>query len=266
LTEPSQEYRQRLDEIIDTSIKVFHDQGYDSGSLDDVAAALDLRRASLYHYLRSKAQLLYLIFDRALTISLRRLDELAGIADPRQQLAALVTHQVRMVANDPSLFAVFFGERPRLDDAYQEQIVAKEREYVHRFASMVTQAVAAGELSDVDPRHAAHALIGMTSWVYKWFDPSRDDPDDVARTMVRLVLGAEADVAAALAAAPAADSWSRPARPSDTANNDRCPGTLYVRLNARPSPADRVPRGQPGGDPRRRLNGVLMPAAGPPRR
>ncbi|HVW45125.1 MAG TPA: TetR/AcrR family transcriptional regulator [Amycolatopsis sp.] len=217
LTEPSREYRQRLDEIIETGIKVFHDQGYDSGSLDDVAAALDLRRASLYHYLRNKAQLLYFIFDRALTIALQRLDELAGIADPRQQLGALIAHQVRMVANDPSLFAVFFDERPRLDDAYREQIATKERDYVHRFASMVTQAVTAGELSEVDPRHAAHALIGMTSWIYKWFDPARDDPDDIARTMIRLVLGANVDLEAALDSAPALDSWSRPATPTNTA-------------------------------------------------
>jgi AcrR family transcriptional regulator len=217
LTEPSQEYRQRLEEIIETGIKVFHDQGYDSGSLDDVAAALDLRRASLYHYLRNKAQLLYFIFDRALSIALQRLDELAGIADPRQQLAALVAHQVRMVANDPSLFAVFFDERPRLDAAYREQIATKERDYVRRFASMVTQAVAAGELSEVDPRHAAHALIGMTSWIYKWFDPSRDDPDDIARTMIRLILGAQVDLDAALAAAPALNNWTTPTTPTEGA-------------------------------------------------
>lgn len=194
LTEPSPEYLARLDEIIETGITVFHDRGYDSGSLDDVAAALDLRRASLYHYLRNKAQLLYLIFDRALTISLQRLDELAGIADPRQRLAALVGHQVRMVAADPSLFAVFFDQRPRLDDEYREQIIRKEREYVRRFASVVAEAVDAGVLAEVDPRHAAHSLIGMTSWVYKWFDPQRDDPDAVARTMIRLVLGADIDV------------------------------------------------------------------------
>lgn len=198
LTEPSPEYLARLDEIIETGIKVFHERGYDSGSLDDVAAALDLRRASLYHYLRSKAQLLYLIFDRALTISLQRLDELAGIADPRQQLAALVGHQVRMVAADPSLFAVFFDQRPRLDDAYRDQIIRKEREYVRRFASVVTAAVEAGEVASVDPRHAAHALIGMTSWIYKWFDPERDDPDAVATTMIRLVLGADVDLDAVL--------------------------------------------------------------------
>ncbi|HTK64752.1 MAG TPA: helix-turn-helix domain-containing protein [Pseudonocardia sp.] len=56
---------QRLEDIIETGIEVFHNRGYDSGSLDDVAAALDLRRASLCHYLRNKAQLLYLTSSTA---------------------------------------------------------------------------------------------------------------------------------------------------------------------------------------------------------
>ncbi|WP_214369814.1 TetR/AcrR family transcriptional regulator [Pseudonocardia sp. H11422] len=202
LTEPSPEYRQRLEEIIETGTRVFHDRGYDSGSLDDVAAELGLRKASLYHYLRSKAQLLYFIFDRAITLALQRLDEMSHIADARQQLATLIAHQVRMVADEPSLFAVFFDQRPRLDDAFEEEIRQKERTYVARIAAVVKRAVAAGDLPDVDPRHAAHALLGMTSWVYKWFDAERDDPDQVAQTMIRMVLGDTVDVPALLAAVP----------------------------------------------------------------
>jgi AcrR family transcriptional regulator len=189
LTEPSPEYRQRLEEIIETGAQVFHDRGYDAGSLDDVAAALDLRKASLYHYLRSKAQLLYFIFDRAISLSLQRLDEMADIADPRERLATLIAHQVRMVAEEPSLFSVFFDQRPRLDDAFEAEIRQKERAYVGRIAAIVQSAADAGELPPVDARHAAHAVLGMTSWIYKWFDPVRDDPDRVAETMTSLVLG-----------------------------------------------------------------------------
>jgi AcrR family transcriptional regulator len=213
LTEPSPEYLRRLDEIIETGIKVFHDRGYDSGSLDDVASALDLRRASLYHYLRNKAQLLYFIFDRALSTALQRLDDLTGIADPRQQLAVLIAHQVRMVGNDPSLFAVFFDQRPRLDDAFQEQIERKEREYVRRITAIVARAAEASELGDIDTRHATHALIGMTSWLYKWFDPARDDADEIARTMIMLILGNAVDADSALASLPAPNGWSRPKHP-----------------------------------------------------
>lgn len=197
LTEPSQDYLRRVDEIIETGVKVFHEHGYDSGSLDDVAAALDLRRASLYHYLRNKAELLYLIFDRALSTSLQRLDDIADIPAPRQQLAALLAHQVRMVSKDPDLFAVFFDQRPRLDEAFSEQIIQKEREYVRRITAIVARATEAGEVRTTDAWHAAHALIGMTSWIYKWFDPGHDNSDEIAQTMIILVLGNHIDVSEA---------------------------------------------------------------------
>jgi len=200
LTEPSAEYRQRLADIIDTATVVFHERGYDSGSLDDVAAALGLAKPSLYHYLSSKKQLLYFIFDRALSTAIQRLDALSMIDDPRQRLAALIAHQVRMVAEEPTLFAVFFDSRPRLDDEYAEQITRREREYISRFAGLVNHALREGAAAD-EVRYTTHALIGMTSWIYKWFDPARDDRDEVARTMIRLVVGGDVDVEAALASA-----------------------------------------------------------------
>lgn len=199
LTEPSPAYVRRLDEIIETGIKVFHERGYDAGTLDDVAAALDLRRASLYHYLHSKGELLYFIFDRAITTALGRLDEISAIANPREQLAAFIAHQVRMVGQDPGLFAVAFDQRARIEDEFNEKILHKQREYLRRVTAMVERATASGDFRGVDCRHAAHALIGMTSWLYKWFDPARDDADDVARTMIRLVLGDGVDADAALA-------------------------------------------------------------------
>jgi AcrR family transcriptional regulator len=186
-TEPSEDHLRRLGEIIETGARVFHEHGYDSGTLEDVATALDLRRASLYHYLRNKAQLLYFIFDRALTTSLFRLDEIAQITAPHERLTALVAHQVQMVSGDPSLFAVFFDNRPRLDGIFQERIAGKEREYVCRVTDMIAALSESGELDVVDATYAAHAFIGMTSWTYKWFDPAVDASADTVATMLSLI-------------------------------------------------------------------------------
>lgn len=200
LTEPSPEYVQRLDDIIETGIRVFHDKGYDAGTLDDVAAALDLRRASLYHYLRSKGELLYLIFDRAITTALARLDEIGTIDHPSEQLAAFIAHQVRMVGSDPGLFAVAFDQRGRLEPEFSAKILHKEREYVRRVTTMVERANTTELLDGLALRPTAHALIGMTTWIYKWFDPARDDADEVARTMIKLTLGEKVDAEATLSA------------------------------------------------------------------
>lgn len=188
---PSPEYLARREEIVATAAIVFQARGYDAGSLDDVAAVLDMRKASLYYYVRSKGELLYLVFDRAITTAIEQLHQLASLSEPGERLAALIRHQVVVVASDPSLFAVFFDQRPGLDDEYVEEMRRKERQYIREYVQAVEDAVAVGALVDDEPRYLAQAILGMTSWVYKWFDPARDDPERFAETCVRLILGSE---------------------------------------------------------------------------
>lgn len=189
LEEPSADYLARRDEIIEVAAQVFHARGYDAGSLDDVAEALGLRKASLYYYVSSKAELLYLVFDRAISLALERLEHLSAGADPRARLAALIEHQVLTVTGEPSLFTVFFDQRPRLDDRYEASIRAKERRYFRVYADAVRAAARAGVIPVVDERYAAQAILGMASWIFKWYRPGRDDPKAIADTFTRLVLG-----------------------------------------------------------------------------
>ncbi|MCL4423831.1 MAG: TetR/AcrR family transcriptional regulator [Actinobacteria bacterium] len=195
LTEPSPQHVQRLEEIVTTAAGVFRSKGYDAGTLEDVAAEMGLNKASLYHYVSSKAELLHRVFDRAITLALARLDELGHLDDPKERLAALISHQVRMIAEEPELFIVFFDNRPRLDETYEASIRAKEHRYLRIFAEAVSAASAAGCIPAVDSRLGAQALLGMTTWTYKWFDPARDNPELVAGTFIQLVLSQTAGTA-----------------------------------------------------------------------
>jgi len=168
-------------------VKVFRERGYDAGSLDEIAAALDLRKPTLYYYVRSKAELLYLIFDRAITEGLQRLNTILNLDSGVEVIETLIDHQVRGIAKNPELFAVFFDDRPRLSPTYEALIRAKEHRYLQLFSDLLVKAMRDGSVADVDPRYAAHALIGMTSWLYKWFDPARDDAEAFAETVTALV-------------------------------------------------------------------------------
>lgn len=186
---PSPDYVKRREEIVEVAAKVFQAKGYDAGSLDDVAAALDLRKASLYYYVRSKAELLYLVFDRAISVALADLEKIATSGTPAERLEKLVRHQVTTVASDPSLFAVFFDQRPRLNADYETDIRVKERRYLQLYVETVEAAIASKTISVKDPRYAAQLLLGMANWTYKWVDPDRDDIDALADAAVQLVLG-----------------------------------------------------------------------------
>ncbi|HVU72875.1 MAG TPA: TetR/AcrR family transcriptional regulator [Mycobacteriales bacterium] len=186
--EPSQEYRARLEDIVSVAAVVFRTNGYEAGSLDDVAAALGLRKASLYYYVKKKSDLLRLVFDRAITVALTEVETLAHITDPRERLAALIRHQALLVVRDPSLFAVFFDQRAGLEKADLADIGRKERRYLRQFVLAVEAAIDAKVIPPGDPRMIANSIIGLTSWSYKWFDPRRDSPEAFADTCCALVI------------------------------------------------------------------------------
>ena len=188
----SPEYLERREAIIDAAARAFHVRGYDAASLDDVVAELDIRKASLYHYVDSKAQLLYFIFDRAISRGLERMDRIAKIPDGKRRLTALILHQVELIADEPSLFSVFFDNRPRLSPDYEAEMRVKERRYLQRFIEAVELATAQGVIGPTDPKYGAQALLGMTSWIYKWINPESDDWREVARSFIRLILGSDA--------------------------------------------------------------------------
>jgi AcrR family transcriptional regulator len=186
--EPSEEYRERLENIVSVAAEVFTAQGYEAGSLDDVAAALGLRKASLYYYVKKKSDLLRLVFDRAITAALTEVDTLAHITDPRDRLVALVRHQALLVVGDPSLFAVFFDQRAGLAKDDLADIGRKERRYVRQFVLAVEEAMEAKVIPQGNPRVVANSIIGMTSWSYKWFDPRRDSPEEFADNCAALIV------------------------------------------------------------------------------
>jgi AcrR family transcriptional regulator len=188
LLEPSADYVARREEIVSAAAQVFREKGYDAGTLDDVADALQLRRASLYYYVRSKANLLYMIFERAVDLAFAEFKHIREIDDPAKRLETLIRFHVRMATDEPSLFTVVFDYRHRLDPQYEEAIRAREAEYLKVYRDTVEAAGAAGVIDVIDPTYVTNLLFGMSTWTYKWFQPGRDDPERLADACVALII------------------------------------------------------------------------------
>ncbi len=193
---PSAEFMAKRQKIVSAAAEVFREKGYAKGSLDDVAAALGIRKPSLYHYVSSKQHLLQLVFHQALNEGLERMRLLEQIEDPAERLAGLIRLQVEVVASDRDHFAVFFDQFSSQDPRTVEsdggdiarQVRELEREYFSGFVSTVLAAAEAGVIPAVDPTYGAQAIIGMTSWIYKWFDPVRHDAETIIDTYIRLIV------------------------------------------------------------------------------
>jgi AcrR family transcriptional regulator len=185
---PSAAYLARKELILQKAAQIFAAKGYDAGTLDDVAEALDMRKASLYHYVRSKRDLVGLLFVRAFEAGVARLEQAGTISDPGTRLISIIRIFVDEMADHPGLVATFSGGRPRFNDERDDQFDANDRRLVKIVTRAVQDAVRAGILPAVDARYGAMAIIGMVSSVHKWYDPKRDpDPELIATNFARLL-------------------------------------------------------------------------------
>jgi Transcriptional regulator len=79
---PSPDYLAREEQIVAAAAEVFRTKGYEAGTLEDVAEALDIGRPALYYYIRSKNHLLWLIYQRVMSVIVEAIEEVIGIQDP----------------------------------------------------------------------------------------------------------------------------------------------------------------------------------------
>jgi len=173
-------YDRRLAGILAAAAHVFAAQGYDRASIREVAEQAGVSVPGLYHYVRAKDELLYLIQLHAFESLLERFHrDTRDTADPVARLEILLrNHLDRFLANLDEL-RVCAREIDRLTGDHRARIEAVQREY---FAIAVRIFVDLGQQRGplaVDPRTAALAMFGSINWVSTWYRAGSSPSADV---------------------------------------------------------------------------------------
>jgi hypothetical protein len=64
-----------------------------------------------------------------------------------------------------------------------------ERQIVHVLAAILREGIADGSFQEVDPTVAAFALLGMSSWVYRWYRPEgRFSIEEISEILQQVML------------------------------------------------------------------------------
>src|SRR5947207_4134173 len=88
----------KLREICRVAARVFYEKGYDGASMQDIADAVGLTKAGLYHHIGSKDHLLYEIMNYGMDILQETvLDKVKTIVDPREKLRQTIIGHIDLI-------------------------------------------------------------------------------------------------------------------------------------------------------------------------
>lgn len=178
----------RWESILQAALSLFHHKGYHATSVQDLADAVGLQKASLYHYFRSKEDLLFPLIERALAGHLSDIREIARApGSPEEKLETAIAAHVRRITDSGILMQVFMSESRHLGRKEREKINAMADEYRLTLESIVRQGLGEGRFAGADAAMATFAILGACNWVPQWFRPGGEkSPEDVAGEFIGL--------------------------------------------------------------------------------
>jgi AcrR family transcriptional regulator len=177
------------DQILRTAADLFRERGFPATTLDDVARALGMSKASLYTYFPGKHEILAAISQETIERFTRELGlVLASGLPPEDKLRRIVGNHVRFVIDNRSFLTVFFSEEANLPPRHARALAAQKDRYDKGVESVVAEGIGRGVFRDLPPRLVVFGLLGMVNWIYKWYDPrGRWGAEEIAAAFLSMV-------------------------------------------------------------------------------
>jgi TetR/AcrR family transcriptional regulator, cholesterol catabolism regulator len=175
--------RKRDDEVVAAAAKVFYERGYSAATVQDIADELGILKGSLYHYIKTKEDLLFRLFEQVheeVEGILEEVTALEGI-DPLERIRVYVHRQLVHNLNDLQRISIYYHELDRLGPDRRKSVVAWRRRHDRFLGDLIRTAQDEGYAdSAVDAQLLANCVFATIIWPYRWF---RADHDGTAESI-----------------------------------------------------------------------------------
>ncbi len=178
-------------EIIAVAARLFKEKGYRATTLEDIAAAVGMLKGSLYYYIRSKEELLYLVVRDPIRQAYQKLEEIVTSEAPvTAKIAQAIENHLTLFHQHYPHIAVYLHDFHHLMQKLQKNEIETPKHYQRLWIVLLEQGVESGELRhDLDVKVAGYAILGMCNWVYRWYNPHGTlSAEEIAQTFTALAL------------------------------------------------------------------------------
>ena len=184
----------RRKQIVEGAIKVFIAKGFHRATVREIAEEAGLTMGSLYNYIRSKEDIVYMVYDYVTKI-LR--DEMfkavEATKDPEERLKAALLQNLNAVYQYQDIIMFLYKESSALDKESLHTVLARETEYIAMFEDLMREYFKAkGKRVDETRVRIAGDLLSYIPVMLtfrRWSLRRRfDSKDDVIKGIVDFVL------------------------------------------------------------------------------
>jgi AcrR family transcriptional regulator len=181
-------------QILDAAIRVFARQGFHATRVSDIADEAGVAYGLVYHYFRSKDEVLNELFVERWSLLLSAIEETDRTGEtPRQKLAAVAGFIVDSYRHDPELMKVIIVEVTRAANSFGRTHLPEIRRAYQSIAKIVEDGQKQNAFrDDVAPMFASMSFYGaieqlLSGWIFDVIPASETDFDQAKELVVTTI-------------------------------------------------------------------------------
>jgi AcrR family transcriptional regulator len=179
------------EEILIAAAQIFSQKGFHATSMQDIAQAVNLQKASLYHHVSSKQEILVDVLDQALDLLIERMQQVMALplaSDEMLRQAMRVYLSTLLEHRD--LAAVLLLEHRNLDPEHHARHIPRRDRFEQLWRDLIQQGLEDGVFCCTDPAMTTRAVLGALHWTITWYRPGGAlTPEEIAAQYSDLFLG-----------------------------------------------------------------------------
>ncbi len=156
--------------ILEAAARIFSEKGFHAASMQDIADAVNLQKASLYYHFSSKQEILLSLLDHALDLLIERLEiVLSQPLPPDEKLRQAMSSYMQTIAENQNLSAVLLLEIRALDPELKARHAFRRDKFERLWSDLIAEGKQEGLFNSAEPSLAGRALLGMMNWTVTWY-------------------------------------------------------------------------------------------------
>jgi AcrR family transcriptional regulator len=167
---PATKADKKREQIIGKAAALFDSRGYHATTMEDIASSVGIAKPTLYHYYRSKDEILYAIHEEFIDLLLAEHEQRAADLSlgPDELLQGIAGDILDLMETHRGHVRTFFEHHRELPTLQRSTIRQKRDQYAAIVENLLQQGVDQG-IIDTDPKMGALHFFGMCNWAYQWY-------------------------------------------------------------------------------------------------
>ena len=158
-------------EILTSAAKAFRKLGYHGATVEQIAAALHMKKGNLYYYYKNKEEILFACHQYSLDRLMQLLDEIEASTLPADEKLRRLVHAFVHTILDELHGTALLLDLEALSPAHLKAVIARRDAFDKGVRRVLEEGMAAGVFAAGDAKLLAFALFGAVNWIPRWYSP-----------------------------------------------------------------------------------------------